>query len=180
MKKQIIRIIVIGLLVITSIALFKPFEQFKLNDRYIRFNISSEISMLDLVLKDLTEVLLTDEAYKTLDIELMHEEVLETRYKLSLIDRSISMLFLLNREYEFDLHGVSDYIDELEHLLKKNRRPTDAEIDVLVTINAIISKYHNATVISYYEYDDNGFTRLDLPEKTKLLFEELNKIEISE
>lgn len=180
LRKMIFKSVIVAVFILIVIVAIRPFEHFRLIDRYIKYNISSEISMLDLVIADISEILLTDDAYKTLDIELMHKEVLDARDKVFLIDKSIEKLDLLNNNYDFNLYGVIDYLDELEGILSSNKRPTDTDMNTLVAIKEIIRKYHNSTVLSYYEDDKTGYTRLEVPEKTKLLFEALNNLGISE
>lgn len=157
--------------------ILKPFEKLRLIDRYIRYNISSELSTLSLVIEDLEEGLLVDNAYMTLDCDELLKVIKDAEYRVFLIDKSIGKLNLLNKNFDFNLNGLSDYLLKLETNVNAGKGLSEEEINVLNSLIELMDKCSASTRISYYQDDGSGFTRLKVPEKTQLLFDEIRKLE---
>lgn len=177
LRKTLIISINILLIVILVLLIFKPFEKQRLIDRYIRYNITSELSMLRLVIDDLERELIVDDAYMTLERDAFLTIVKDAQYQVLLIDKSIGKLGLLNKNFDFNLNGLSDYLFRLETAVSSDKEPSEEEIKALISLTELMDECSVSTKLSYYPDDGTGFTRLEVPEKTQLLFDEISKLE---
>jgi len=156
--------------------IINPFEKYEKIDRYIKYNISSEVHLLFMTIDKLDNELLIDDKYKTMDLNEMSKILREAdRYVLD-IDSSIRKLSLLNKNYDINLYGFEGYLFNMNEKIKYDIRPSEEDIETLKDIYQLRKKYSNAAISGLYKDDKNAFVKMKMPEKTKLLFEGLNNL----
>ncbi len=156
--------------------IINPFEKYEKIDRYIKYNISSEVHLLFMTIEKLDNELLIDDKYKTMDLNEMSKILWEAERYIMDIDKSIGKLRLLNKNYDINLYGFEDYLYSMNKKVKRNIRPSEEDIETLKGIYQLRKKYSNAAILGLYEDDKSAFTNMKIPEKTRLLFEEINNL----
>ncbi len=74
-----------------------------------------------------------------------------------------------------DLFEFNDYISSLVEKVENSERLNEEDINKLRKAVEIRRVYSNAGIRSYYAYK-KSYTGMELPEKTEILFESLNKL----
>lgn len=170
--KSKIKIVIMILLIANIMFITKPFK----GDRFIKYNISSDVSMLFLTIDRLERELLVDDRYKTSELEEIKNVITDCEGYIYQLDKSIGKYNLLNSNYDLNMYGLCDYMYMLKKKINLNIRPSDEDMQVLRDIKELRRTYSNAAVMALYEDDGNTFINMKLPEKTKVLFEKMNQL----
>ena len=174
--KKLSKYILLIMAILLIYMIINPFEKYKKIDRYIKYNISSEVHLLFMTIEKLDNELLIDDKYKTMDLNEMSKVLREAERYVMDIDQSIGKLRLLNKNYDINLYGFEDYLFSMNKKVKRNIRPSEEDIETLKGIYQLRKKYSNAAIFGLYEDDKSAFTNMKMPEKTRLLFEGLNNL----
>lgn len=78
-------------------------------DKYIAFNISSEMEMLFLIIDEINETILVNDDYKNMENAEIEEFSNKVSKRIFLINSSISELYLLNENYELNLDNLYNF-----------------------------------------------------------------------
>lgn len=171
------KIILLIALILSNITLLSIiYEKQSQADRYVKYNISSEISRLFLEIDKLDRYLLEDNKYICMDMDIMKGLISDIEASIYNIDKSLGKLKLLNKNYDLNLYGLTSYMYMLKQKIMSDIRPSEEDIKLLNSIKELRVKYSSASMMQTYENQDKLYKRMSLPDQTKLFFEELNEI----
>ncbi len=147
-------------------------------DEVVLYSISSDINVLFLTIEDLNRKLVSEDKYKKMSLEelkiMLHKDSSYVYYT----NTNLKKLKDLNKNFQINIDGLDDFIRYLHENVLDGDRPKESDIEMIEKIYQLRKLYSNTRILGYGEDEDdyNPDTMRALPEKTKLLFDELNTL----
>jgi hypothetical protein len=175
MKSKWLKLILVLLIIFN---LSKPFiiEPIKDSNQYVKYSLTSNINTLFITLEGLEDKLIKEEKYSKIDIKEIQLILDEYQDYIYFSNRAISHLETLNSEFIIDMYGLEDFLRYLEKKAAIEIRPSEDDIKTLKSICALRIEYSEVKTLGYYSKNKNPYFKMHLPEKTGLLFKEINEI----
>ncbi|MDN5300304.1 MAG: hypothetical protein PWP51_2857 [Clostridiales bacterium] len=163
---------------INFIRLTDPFERHRSIDTYIKYNVSSDLSILFLTIDHLDEHLISDDQYKIMSTDELAENIDEAYQYTLKIASSLEKAKYLNQNFDLEIWDYLDFLSNLEDKLSDGEPFTESDIDALKTLIELRRTYSNAAIPALYEDDTSLFEKMALPEKTRLLIDGINQLAV--
>lgn len=148
------------------------------NDRFIKYNFSSTLSLLFNTLNNLDEHLKDYNSSTGGNNLQLKETIIEVREQIFYINNAIYKTKLLNNYYDVNLFELEIFFSKLTSTYGYGNNPTADQIETLREIIEITKKYEIKQIGRIGLYDDKSYfpKKMLLPEETQAFFTEICEV----
>ncbi len=174
----LIGMIIIGVFMYSVILRDKMFQDEVALDLTLMSNISSDINVLFLTIEDLNRNLVSEDQYKKMSLEEMQIMLHKDSSYVYYTNKNLKRLRFLNKNFRINMDGLDDFVRYLHKNVLNGDRPKASDIEIVEKIYQLRKIYSNTKIFGYGldEKHRKSYTKMELPEKTKLFFDELNTL----
>lgn len=165
--------IAVAVLLLFSMSLMARYRQV---DRFIKYNFSGDMGVIQSILTDVSNDILSDEKYDNYSIEELQDILRSGQQKIDYIEKGISKYRLLNKNFDVKVWSANDILESIETTLVADNEISESQKSALEDIIELNKKYSKISKTSTYIDNGNILTSMELPEEVNAYLDQLDEI----